>query len=236
MEGYMRRSQWLTAIWCAAGLVLAAPIAMADGMPARYSAAAPQVASFQGFYVGTHSCIASGDTQGDPGLGGGLLTTDFNLTGALYGAQIGYNLQQGNTVYGLEGTWSHSSIQGDTNCVFVLNCKRDIDWVATVVGRLGMVYGRTLTYGFAGVAWGDVDTNVSILGTTILSGSDTHVGWTAGFGFEHAFTNTISGKIEYAHIDLGSKDTTLTGIGTITDKVNVTLDTVRLGINIKLSN
>ena len=239
----MRNSHWLAAVGCAAGLALTAPAAMADGPPMRGSASAPQIATFQGLYVGTHSGIATGDTQGEVPIGGiGAITTDFNLDGALYGFQAGYNWQLGrtafgNTVLGIEGTWSHSTIQGDTNCLAVLNCKRDVDWVATFVGRLGVVYGRTLSYGFAGVAWGDVNTNVSIIGINLLSGSETHVGWTAGFGFEHAFSDRITGKIEYAHIDLGSQDTSLTGpIGTITDKVDLTLDTIRIGMNIKLTN
>lgn len=60
-----------------------------------------------------------------------------------------------------------------------------------------------------GVAWADVSTNVKIVNVPILSGNETHTGWIAGFGFEHAFTNRISTRIEYAHIDLGSQDTGL---------------------------
>ena len=208
--------------------------AQADGGYASTKAYAKPF-SFQGFYVGSHAGIVSGETTGDPGLPAGLFSTDFNLAGAMAGGQIGYNWQTGNTVLGVEGTYSYSTVQGDTTCVLILNCKREIDWVATAVGRLGMVYGRTLSYGFAGVAWADVNTDISIVGVNILSGSATHVGWTTGFGFEHAFTNGISGKIEYAHIDLGEKNTSLAG-GLIQDRVGVTMDTVRLGINIKLSN
>jgi len=66
-------------------------------------------------------------------------------------------------------------------------------------------------------------------------------GWTAGFGFEHAFTNRISTRIEYAHIDLGSQiqNLTFTGGGAlpgIPDKVDVRMDTIRLGVNVKLTN
>ena len=62
----------------------------------------------------------------------------------------------------------------------------------------------------------------------------------AGFGFEHAFTDRISTRIEYAHVDLGSKDTGLVPAGggpaLVTDKVDVRMDTIRLGVNVKLTN
>jgi hypothetical protein len=60
------------------------------------------------------------DTQGDPGIGGGLLKTDYTVNGALYGGQVGYNWQSGLFVFGVEGSWSHSTIQGSTACVLVL--------------------------------------------------------------------------------------------------------------------
>jgi opacity protein-like surface antigen len=83
-------------------------------------------------------------------------------------------------------------------------------------------------------------TGVRIVGTPLLSGSDTHTGCTAGFGFEHAFTERISTRIEYAHIDLGSQTQNLKFTGgtlpAIPDKVDVRMDTIRLGVNVKLTN
>ena len=89
----------------------------------------------------------------------------------------------------------------------------------------------------AGVAWADVNTNVGVVGLPLLSGSDTHTGWIAGFGFEYA----LSTRIEYAHIDLGSSSQTLSGTGVLagigpvlTESVDIKLDTIRLGVNVKL--
>jgi outer membrane immunogenic protein len=93
---------------------------------------------------------------------------------------------------------------------------------------------------WGGVAWGDVDTHVRIVGTPLLSGSETQTGWTAGFGLEHAFTERISTRIEYAHIDLGSETQNLKFTGgivpAIPDKVDARMDTLRLGVNLKLTN
>jgi len=209
---------------------------MADGMPRAPLKGAPVAGPWQGFYVGSSAGLVTGETTGNVP---GLTSTDFDLNGALYGLQVGYNLQYGTTVLGIEGSWSHSTVQGNTACVIFLDCKREVDWVATLVGRAGMVFDRTLVYGMAGVAWADVDTKVSVLGTPFLSGSETHTGWTAGFGFEHMLSSHITTRIEYSHIDLGSTTHNLAFAGggpTIPDKVDVKLDTIRLGVNIKLTN
>ena len=171
--------------------VLSATAVNADGYSRNSVKDAPQYFSWTGFYLGGHAGLVTGNTTGDPGLGGPL-STDYSLNGALYGGQIGYNWQTGSTVLGVEGSFSGANIQGTTSCVAILECKRDIDWLATVVGRAGIAMDRSLLYAMAGVAWADVSTNVSIVGIPLLSGSETHVGWVAGFGFEHAFTNRVS--------------------------------------------
>jgi outer membrane immunogenic protein len=82
-----------------------------------------------------------------------------------------------------------------------------------------------------------VNTDISVVGIPLLSGGETHVGWVAGFGFEHMLANHVSVRVEYAHIDLGSETHQLAFVGggpTIPDKVDVKLDTIRLGVNVKL--
>jgi outer membrane immunogenic protein len=218
-------------------LVASASLAMADGMPRAPVYGAPVAgSSWQGFYLGAHAGLVTGETTGAIT---GLTTTDFDLSGALYGVQLGYNLQFGTTVLGIEGSWSDTAVRGNTACVVVFDCKPDMDWVATLVGRGGLVFDRTLVYGMGGLAWADVSTNVSALGTTLLSASETHTGWVAGFGFEHMLSSHITTRIEFAHFDLGSATHNLTStVGglTIPDKVDVKMNTIRLGVNIKLAN
>jgi outer membrane immunogenic protein len=234
----MFRPRWFNALcWgtcCTLVLMLAVPAARADGGSIKDTAISPP--SWQGFYVGTHAGLATGNTKGDTAT----TSTDFDLNGALYGAQIGYSWQHGSTVLGAEASWSHSTLQGNTACLVVLDCKRDVDWIATMVGRIGLASDRMLIYGMGGVAWADVNTNVSIVGIPLFSASETHTGWVAGFGFEYAFSSRISTRIEYAHIDLGSQTHDLApvggGGGTTSDKVDLQMDTIRLGLNIKLSN
>jgi outer membrane immunogenic protein len=117
-----------------------------------------------------------------------------------------------------------------------VNCSRDVNWVATVVGRAGVAYDRILLYGLAGVAWADVETAASIINPAVISltGGETHVGWTVGFGVEWALSNRVSARIEYAHIDLGNETHQLNGFVPV--NVGLEMDTIRLGVNIKLGH
>jgi outer membrane immunogenic protein len=238
----------------AAALLLSAGPAAADGLPSKGQVRAPAAEapfSWRGFYAGLHAGLATGNTQGEIGP----FSSDYEMNGALYGAQVGYLGQWGNVVAGIEGTYSGSNVQGsDAGClVFIVgvDCRRDVNWLATVVGRAGIAYDRVLLYGLGGVAWADVDTDIRILNQPFLSGGDTHVGWTAGFGVEWALSNRVSARIEYAHIDLGRENQSLNfagyggevpsfaegdGSGRIRDRVDLQMDTVRLGINIKLGD
>jgi len=190
-----------------------------------------------GIYVGGHAGLVTGSTQGSVPVGPFALTTDYDLDGALYGGHVGYNHQSGSLVYGIEGTYSGGEIDGSTTCVILLNCARELNWLATVEGRIGYAFGSSLLYARGGVAWGEVETDVSILGFGVASGSETHTGWTAGFGFEHALGNHVTARIEYAHVDLGDEEHTLNGpLGAIPDTVEAEIDTIRLGVSFKFGN
>ena len=196
--------------------------------------------SWSGFYVGGHAGIATGNTQGDPDLPFGpssLFSTDFDMNGALYGAHVGYNIQKGNIVFGIEGTFDGSSIQGNTTCALIFECEREVDWVATAVGRLGYAMDRAMVYAMGGGAWADLNTEVSIAGIPVLSGGETHTGWVAGFGFAYAVSDRVIARIEYAHMDFGSETHNLKftggGPGGIKSDVDAEIDTIRLGVSLK---
>ena len=195
--------------------------------------------SWTGVYVGAHAGLMTGNTQGRPDFGGDpleqLFATDYDMNGGLFGGQIGYNYQIGSAVFGIEASYSGSTAQGDGQSALIFTSRRELDWLATVTGRAGYAMGKSLVYVKGGVAWGDVNSDVEILGIPFLSGSETHVGWTAGIGFEHAITNNITARIEYAHIDLGSEDHALkvNGFKVLDSQVDAEFDSVTIGINYK---
>lgn len=205
----------------------------------------PQVLNWTGFYFGGHAGLAVGQTSGETDLGGLFtINTDQAMNGALGGAHVGYNFQMGNTVLGIEGTWSALDLKGSETCVVVLNCGRKADWLATLVGRVGFTFDRTLLYGLAGVAWSNVETDVrdNIVGILRLDGDATHVGWVIGAGLEYALSPSITARIEYNHVDLGSETHDLdvsiggTSLGvTLPTKVDLTMDTIKVGVSVKIN-
>jgi outer membrane immunogenic protein len=194
--------------------------------------------SWTGFYVGGHAGVATGNTQDDPDLPFGppnLFSTDFDMNGALYGAHVGYNIQKGNIVFGIEGTFDGSSIQGNTTCALILECERDVGGCDGCGTPRSPWIARWSTPWAAG-AWADLNTEVSIAGIPVLSGSETHTGWVAGFGFAYAVSDRIIARIEYAHMDFGSEthDLKLKGGGpNIKSDVDADIDTIRLGVSLK---
>ncbi len=169
-----------------------------------------------------------------------VLQSKYDVNGAVYGVHAGYNVQRGNLVYGLEAGFNGSAIDGASPCVGLLFCERELDWYATGVARLGYASGSTMFYGFGGLAWGNVTTKIGLLspGLPFLEGEETHLGWVAGAGLEHAFNDRFSVRIEYSHVDLGEEDTKLSLSGytlPITDEVDLSFDAVKIGASYKLT-
>src|SRR6185437_10970132 len=84
---------------------------MAAAMPTKERMYSPvPVASWDGAYFGVQGGAARRDTlvKFDPTLNIFVAqdSRDLSKTGGTAGALLGYNLQQGNFVYGLEGDWN----------------------------------------------------------------------------------------------------------------------------------
>jgi outer membrane immunogenic protein len=194
--------------------VFAAPIAAsaADLGPApSYKApayVAPSYATWSGFYVGVNA--GYGSSSADGAAGGSA-----DPKGFLAGGTIGYNLQTGVWVWGIEGDFDYSAMKDDGGGADV-----KIPWFATVRGRIGYAgWGNLMPYITGGAAFAKLDVDAGG-----ASDSDTRVGWTAGAGLEYAMWSNWSVKLEYLYADLGTFD-----IGGA--DVDVTTNIVRAGLN-----
>jgi outer membrane immunogenic protein len=185
-------------------LSLGAVTAQAADMPARMPAkapayVAPALYNWTGPYVGL--------------CGGGSFGSGSDA--AIVGGTLGYNMQSGPWVFGLEGdmNWlSHTSAAVRNN------------WLATVRGRVGYAMGATgniMPYITGGVAFGDISNSVAGVGMV----SDSKAGWTLGGGLEAAISGPLTAKIEYLYVDLG-EGPTLAGVGS-----NYHTSIVRAGLN-----
>ena len=227
-----------------ASLFTAGPqVAQAADLPAKarpLPVAAAPVWSWNGFYIGAHVGGAWGTIESE--------FADFpfaiasgTVNGFLGGGQIGYNFQSGIVVFGIEADASWSNIKGTTPCIIGLfSCKREVDYVGTITGRLGFTADRALIYVKGGAAFAHVDHKVSLFGTEITNADKTIWGWTVGTGVEYAITGNWSAKLEYNFMDFGSQHLDFPlSVGFINDGVpfNVAVDTktyihaVKFGVN-----
>ena len=184
------------------------------------SSAAPW--NWTGFYVGINGGYGWGNSSWTDPVSGAT-TGDFNVSGALAGGTIGYNLQTGLWVWGLEGDIDASWIKGTDATIC---CETKNDWLATARGRIGYAMDRWMPFLTGGAAFGDV----KMTPVGFASETDTRFGWTAGGGLEYAFMGAWSAKLEYLYADLGKANCSAATCGVATD-VTFKTSIVRGGIN-----
>src|SRR5206468_227002 len=83
--------------------------------------------------------------------------------------------------------------------------------LASVTGRIGYAWERFLGYVKAGGAWerDDYWATTIILGTAYTA-RETRSGFIVGIGGEYAFTNFLSGFVEYNYFDFGTRQVAFT--------------------------
>jgi outer membrane immunogenic protein len=217
-----------------AGLVAtiwAAPSPAADLARPAYKAplyVAPPF-SWSGFYIGINGGYGWG--KADLSNTFGSFTTDTQ-DGWLLGGTIGYNLQTGNWVWGVEGDIAYAWLKGNTTnvvggaCAGGGGCEVKDTFFATARGRVGYAWDRFLPY----VTGGGAFTRLKITAPAGDSNTNTNIGWTVGAGVEWAFFEQWSAKAEYLYADLGTATCDVTVCGVSTD-YSAKLNVVRLGVN-----
>jgi outer membrane immunogenic protein len=213
-----------------AAVMVAGSAGAADMARPVYKAAPPPIPVFSwtGWYVGVHVGGAWGTKEWqDPTVTefDGLLTSSFSLpdttinnygvNGFLGGVQIGYNYQSGPWVWGVEAQASWAGIRGADACPFFFGkatCKTNVDALGSFAVRFGGTIDRAMLYVKGGLAWAYERHKISSPGVALdgfgaFSAEDKHWRWGGmlGAGVEFAFTNTISGKLEYNYMDFGTR-------------------------------
>jgi outer membrane immunogenic protein len=128
------------------------------------------------------------------------------------GVQAGCNYQAGNWVFGVQADYGWADAVGshaDTFFIGFIDRSRT-DSLGSVTGRVGYAWGRFLGYVKGGGAW-EHDRYYALLaatGATVASATETRGGWTVGIGGEYAFTDNLSGFVEYDYYDFGTRAVT----------------------------
>ena len=209
-------------------LAMASPSSAADLPRPSYKAPiyAPPIFTWTGAYIGINGGYAWGDA--DISNTAATFTTGTN-DGWLIGGTLGYNLQTGRYVWGIEGDIDYAFIKGNGSNVATCGtgtCEVKNTWFATARGRLGYSFDRWLPYITGGAAFA----GVKVTPTAGTSSTDTATGWTIGGGLEYAFLGPWSAKLEYLYADLGTATCGASICGLETD-IKPKLNIVRAGLN-----
>ena len=206
------------------------------------------------------SVVANGThlpTAADAGTVGATATGSANDSNFLGGGQAGCNWQSGTLVYGLEGDFDyfHSNPQFinatgtlSTGDSFSVTQSLTTEYFATLRPRLGVAADRNLAYITGGAAfakasytqtYADTLNGGATPGTGNASGSKSLTGWVVGAGWEHAWTDNWTFRLEY----LFAKFPTTSASGAIADaaggtnalhgSADLTIQTARVGVNYK---
>jgi outer membrane immunogenic protein len=134
-----------------------------DTPPAGPINYAPPI-TWAGFYIGANLGAAWDDSDIE-------IVDDATLIG---GGHLGYNWQGArNLVVGVEGD---------------VDFLDNVDYLASIRGRLGWAFGPTLAYATGGAAFIGFDDGVS--------NDDSDTGWVAGLGVEHKLRDRVSVGVE----------------------------------------
>ena len=138
------------------------------------------------------------------------------------GEQVGVNYQVNNFVIGGEWDFDWAANHNNGSGVVtpggnVIAVNANNRWITTLAARFGVAVDHWLFYGKAGGGWvgnngltvTNLTTGVSFTcGTfsalTTSCGNSTG-GWLVGAGFEYAFTNNWTVKLEYDYLGLGNR-------------------------------
>lgn len=215
--------------------------------------------SWSGIYVGGHVGYGWSDSDATVvpslGLGGDTRTFALSDDAIIGGAQIGFNWHVApNWLIGIEADISGTGLNSEAfagltfggNPVPVpdgYTLRQEIEWLATVRGRLGYTWDRSLIYVTGGFAWAEMKTEaaVNIANINFRSDfSDTVSGWTIGGGYEWAFAPNWSARVEYLYYDLDALSGTASSpffiFTTRNTWDNTELHVVRAGVNYRFGD
>jgi outer membrane immunogenic protein len=206
-----------------------------------YKAPPPVIFTWTGCYVGGHvgGLWARKDwavTAPDP------LTPigSHDANGWLGGIQAGCDYQfAGGWVVGIQGDYAWTDAKGSNVDLIDGNTNQTrVRSLATVTGRVGYAWNRFLGYVKGGGAWERDDYARFALATGLLadSASETRGGWTIGVGGEYAFTDYVSGFMEYNYYDFGTRTRSFFDpAGAFTDNIDIRerKSVLRAGLNFR---
>ena len=164
-------------------------------------------------------------------------TGSYNVDGWLGGIEAGANWQSGRYVFGVEGDIAWTDINGGGLIDGDDPISTQIDFLATLTGRVGVAWQRALFYVEGGGAWvnedhtliGDINNPPGVSDTI----SDNRFGGLLGVGVEYALRGNWSLKAEYNYLWFGSEQHAFEVDEPDFINIDQDLQTFKVGINFR---
>jgi outer membrane immunogenic protein len=233
--------------------------------------------SWSGFYIGANGGYgwSQSSTTADPFQNFTTATPVIppfgisqQLSGALAGVQLGYNYQMSAWVLGVEGDFDGAGLNNSSQATALdplggaggtatdgFMAHEDIEWLATLRGRLGYTWGPSMLYVTGGGAWEGVKDSYLLSTDTarvdVYSASSgasittTRSGWVVGGGWEWMINPNWIARLEYLHYDFSNSSSTVSipvtcagfaagsTCGSNATSSNNSIDAVRVGLSYK---
>jgi outer membrane immunogenic protein len=264
-----RRIRLAAVLAIAAAAPLALPLTAADAADMPAKAPAARTYNWGGCYIGLNGGGAESGSDFTTTVGAGTHltpadaalvveggTSSANSPNFVGGGQAGCNWVSGTLVYGLEGDVDYfrsnpqvingTATLSDGVTSLTVGQSLTTNYLATVRPRLGVAADRNLFYITGGAAFTKASYTQTYLdagvpsGTGLATGSKSLVGWTAGAGWEYAWTDNWTFRLEYLFTSFPG---TTNGVGAITDaagrtnpfqgSADLVIQTARAGVNFK---
>ena len=136
---------------------------------------APEGFDWSGLHVGVQA--------GHARLGG---------SGAVFGAEAGYDVQFERVVIGVAGDVAGGGLDARR-----VGGRFDVEAFGTIRARVGYAFDRFVVYGTGGAAFASAE-----FARAGRRDARAHFGWTLGGGAEVALVDGLSAKVEYLYVDL----------------------------------
>jgi outer membrane immunogenic protein len=173
-----------------------------------------------GFYIGGNA----GYGWARPTLSAtdGVVTVSVsdNWSGPIAGGLLGFNIQAGSFVGGIEADYQWSDQKKSVTVLGVTFTDR-ISAFATVRARAGVAVDRVFLYATGGYAHFEFKSEATAAGLTV-SNTTNQSGWTAGAGIEGAVWGNLILRGEYLYLQSQDKTTVVAGVtvtGRVTDNI-----------------
>jgi outer membrane immunogenic protein len=204
--------------------------------------AAGEIYNWTGLYVGFNIGGVTGKVETNYTLGGKAPFVGLHGMG---GFQTGYNFQTGNFVFGVESdlqltaqsnSWRFQATSG--GAAATIDTKQNVPGFFMLRGRAGYAVDKWLFYGTGGLAYGEVESTVTMTGPGTAASTanfeKSRAGWVAGLGVEAPIFSGWTAKFEYLYIDFGGINESFVGnapFGIVNVSTRVRDHALRMGLN-----